>query len=257
MVKLLTIVVSLLAAGCVHHSSASTETTDSEDAQRPKVRGILLGHNLTPTSYTLEKGAITAGTYALAYGVTDRLTIATSTWLDYAYNMPNFDVRYSFRLSDFIQNANFESIYFKTFNYGAGTYRQESLFERFVGTRYFAPSYTLHVSLGYQYFFEDEYPFSLRLRPGNGSRYNLDFSTLSEIHLTEHLGVFVELGTLGLNYAVPYLHTGLSVFGKWNWGVIQLGMSRSKSFRPVQTGIAGYEFTDTVWHPEVQLQFNL
>jgi hypothetical protein len=80
---------------------------------------------------------------------------------------------------------------------------------------------------------------------------------LSEIHLTEHLGVFVELGTLGLNYAVPYLHTGLSVFGKWNWGVIQLGMSRSKSFRPVQTGIAGYKFTDTVWHPEVQLQFNL
>jgi hypothetical protein len=52
--KLLTIVITLLAAVFVHNSSASTESTDSEEAQRPKIRGILLGHNVTPGDYGRE-----------------------------------------------------------------------------------------------------------------------------------------------------------------------------------------------------------
>ena len=209
----------------------------------------LLGHNLTPTTYSLPQGKFTAGTYALAYGVTDHWTIGTSPWFDVLYNMPTVVNRISFTLNTFIERLNVELHYFKTFPYGLNRYIQESFFARVTGSHKFTAAYTLNVSAGYQYFFVDTRPYSLRLISGKSTPYNASVSTLSEIRLLDRFGVFLEMGVLGLNYSVPYLHLGASAFYHWDWGFFQFGFSQTSSMGEVPL------YGPIVYvHPEIQLQ---
>ena len=81
--------------------------------------------------------------------------------------------------------------------------------------------------------------------PGNGDPHNLSASVLNEVHLARWGGLMIEGGFLGLNYAVGYLHLGLSTFCTWDWGMVQLGASRSVSLDDAE---------DWLVHPEVQFQ---
>lgn len=218
----------------------------------------LLGHNLTPTSYTIPEGHFTPGTFAVAYGITGDWSIGTSPWIIAAYNMPMIESKFGFRTDTFFQHASLDLNYFRTFEYGFNFYKQESTFVRLTGSHRFSETYTLHISAGHQYFFDDTKPYSLRLIPGNGSRTNLSLSTLNEFHLfAKGLGVFAEVGLMGLNYSVPWLHTGLSAFYYRNWGLFQLGVSRTVSLGRVPYYVNAGPVTVAYWHPEIQIQFFL
>jgi hypothetical protein len=219
-----------------------------------EVPGFLIGHNFTPTSYTLPKGHLTAGNYAVAYGLTDELTIGTSPWMIVAYNMPMIEVKYGFETRGFLQRLSFDFNYFKTFQYGFNRLQQESTFLRVTATHKFTSWYTLHLCAAHQYFIDATRAFSLRLIPGNGSRTNLQFTTLNEFHVTRNIGFFVELGLVGLTYSVPWTHWGLSAFVSGNWGLFQFGLSRTASLAPVPVTGDGWLANFTFGHPEIQLQ---
>ncbi len=218
---------------------------------------MLAGHNFTPTSYTLKNKQITLGTYVIGFGITDNWTVGTCPWLLTAYNMPMIETKYAIQTDSFFQRVSLDANYFKTFAYFKNLYKQESVFIRLTGTHRFDELYALHVSLGYQYFFDDEHPFSLRLIPGKATPVNLNLTTLSEFQLSPHFGAFAEFGLAGLNYSVLWLHTGLSGFYKWDWGMAQLGFSRTVSLGQVPYYTNGDTAQVVYWHPEIQLQFFL
>lgn len=218
-----------------------------------------LGHNLTPTTYTLSKGEITAGTYALGYGLTDELSIGTSPWLAYDYNMPMVQMKYG--TPGFWEGSRIAADlnYFKTYPYGENLYDMKAAMTRLGASYDVSSPYTLHAVLGIAYYWNDAKPFSLRLSPRNRDRYTLSLSTLHETRLTGNFGIMTELGMLGLNYLHPYLHWGTSLFVKWSFGYLQVGVSHSITrFREsLDYGGGSFELTDEVYHPEIQLQFFL
>lgn len=192
---------------------------------------ILLGHNLTPTSYLLADGETTVGTYALGYGVHERLTLATSPWLIINYNMPAVLSR--FLLAESADHRwSFEFNYFKTFSYLFDLYDQESVWMRSVWTARVSPGFALHTSVGWQRYYNDSRAYSMRLTVGRSDPTTLSLSTLAEIALTARWGVFLEAGVLGLNYKHPYWHLGASAYYRWSWGLLQAGLSRSTMFGP-------------------------
>jgi hypothetical protein len=232
----------------------------------------LLGHNLTPTSGTLQQGEITAGSYALAIGITDHLTLGTSPWLIWMYNMPALSARYSFDLDGLFTRLTVEQLFFKTFHYGANMYQQESGWTRVTASRRFDHFYTLHTNLGLQYFSDDTVPFSLRPIPTNQTPITWSTSILQELNFTESFGAFVESGLLGLNYPNRYAHFGLSGFYKWSKGYLQLGLSKSIPIGPEQIQTSQFQVwqnSDGAWrasvyrkspapfHPEIQVQILL
>ena len=245
---------ALVASSCV--SSASAEP--------------LLGHNLTPTSNTLNAGQTMIGTYAIAYGFTDSLTVGTSPWLIVQYNMPAISVKYAFPVNEVITRLQIEQLYLKTFDFGWDRYKQESIWTRITASHRFDEHYTLHVNYGFQYFWDDTVAFSMRPTPVHHTPVTMSFSTLSEISFTDQFGIFAEAGILGLNYSNKYLQVGLSGFWKWSTGYIQLGVSRSYEIGPEYTTLADYtewtnmygvdrhsifKYTRNPFHPELQLEF--
>jgi len=224
----------------------------------------LLGHNFTPTTYTLAEDVVTIGTYGIGYGISDDVSISTSSWLDVSYNMPNLGIRYATDVDGFVDRFAIEPMYFKTFPYFYNDYEQESFFVRTTVAKNFSDFYVLNASLGYQYFINDRRAFSLRLEPGlSRSKHHLSLSTLHELYISQHLGVLLELGLAGLNYDTLYSQLGTSVFVRWSWGLLQLGLSRTRSLGEVDLD-RWYRFDDgrianygeiSIYHPEVQLQF--
>ncbi len=91
---------------------------------------LILGHNLTPTTTTLDAGEKMVGSYALGYGITDDLTIANSPWLDISYNMPNIDLRYGLPSGSDLTSFAIEGLYFKTIPSGGRLFEQHSYFLR-------------------------------------------------------------------------------------------------------------------------------
>lgn len=219
---------------------------------------VLFGHNLTPTTYTLKKDQATVGFYAFAYGITDNWFIGTSPWIDLDYNMPMINTRIGLLNDSDKFRVSLDASYFKTFHFGNDKFQQESIFARLIASRKISENYIIHGSFGYQYFWEDSYPYSLRLSPTNGDRYTTSLSTLHEINFSRSFGIFAEIGLLGLNYASRYLHWGLSGFIKWPAVLLQIGLSQSRSLGPVHfvNPVSDYWYErQVVLHPEIQLQF--
>lgn len=240
---------------------------------------FLVGHNLSPTPLTLPAGKWSIGNYALAYGLSDSFTVATSPQLAVNYNMPSIDLKKSFELQSAVfPRAALEAMYFKTFPYFWDMFEQESVFLRGVVTAKIG-SLSLHAGAGLQYFFREDAPFSLRPYPWNGDRHTVSLSGLFEYPVAESWGVFVETGVLGMNYQIPFMHAGLSVHRHFDWGYVQIGASLSRrpktdlgTAQPPNTGpySAGaiwlsdrneqddlLNFRTSLWHSEVQVQFLL
>lgn len=214
---------------------------------------ILLGHNLTPTPYTLRKGDAIAGTYAIGYGVTDDFMVSTSPFIWVGYGMAMANARYRFyRGGPDVEGVGqrfettFEPMYFKTF--GFSRYHQESVFLRLTGAAHLSKDYTFILSTGHQYFWDDTHPYSLNPRAGL-QKYLPSISMLHEFHIMGLYGILFEMGTLALNYPEPYSHVGVSGFYKNTWLLIQLGISRT-AMLPNRLGLYHW-----ITHPETQVQF--
>ena len=230
-------------------------------------RSIVLGHNLTPTTQTLPKSGFTAGNYILGFGVSEKLTVATSPWLYSSYNM------YSaiFRLRGCLQAIEetcktdwaIQTMYLKTGHFGQRLYQMEAVNSSFVVKRDLADFYSLNVAINFMDFFDETAPFSLRREPYNNDAYQVSLSTLHELRLPGGFGFLIEFGMLGLNYTYPEMHYGLSVYHRSKNFLVQLGFSQtltagtlSRLFQTNQIvslsgGEPGYDFS---MHPEVQLQ---
>lgn len=215
----------------------------------------LLGHNFTPTSNVLKKGQVSVGTYAVAVGLSDAITLATSPWLLVNYNMPSAILRVGGPLLDDKLAGALEISYFKTFPIFFNLYRQESFYLRGVLTQKLSSRYSIHTGLSAQYFIDDNVPFSLRLYH-DASLFNITLSSLHEIRLWSSGGMFLEAGVSGLNYWVAHWLFGASVFfAPADGWLVQLGASLTN---PVKTaGPDKLRLGRFMIHPEMQIQVSL
>jgi hypothetical protein len=220
---------------------------------RKSYKAILFGHNVTPTSYTLSKGTSSVGIYAVAYGVTDKLMLATSPWIDYDYNMYNVHLRYGGKIADGQRLT-----LFKTYQTPRAYYQQESVTAQLIHSIDVSPVYTLHTVATYMYYYDDTNPYSLRMVSFNSDPYEVIVSTLHEARLSDHFGICAEIGLLGLNYFYPYLHYGASMNLMGKYWMVQAGVSHT--FRPgvsydgrTYDEWASSKTTDAV-HPEIHAQ---
>jgi hypothetical protein len=233
----------------------------------PEFRSVLFGHNLTPTTDTLPKGAVTLGNYVAGVGVTDRLTFASSPWLYESYNMYSAIVKFRGCLSQGETKCDWDwavqSMYLKTGHFGLNSYQMTALSSSFIVKKDFADFYSVNFAVNYMYFFDETNPFSLRREPYNDDPYQFSVTTLQEVRLPGHFGLLVEAGMLGLNYVYPEIHIGLSMSHRSRFTLAQIGFSQtftsgtvSRLFSTQQTqalggGEPGYDFS---MHPEVQFQ---
>jgi hypothetical protein len=141
----------------------------------------------------------------------------------------------------------------------------------------FSHAVTTNLNLHYAYFWNDDFPYSIRMDPGRDSiRDQIDFTSLTRVRLlgsTFHW--LFELGGLGLNYVAPYVQLGNSLALLSERWLVQIGVSstvpagefwKSSGWTPgrydtrVHTAASGqtyyFRYLQTALHPEVQLQFS-
>ena len=173
------------------------------------------------------------------------------------YNMPNLVLKYGTKIGETWQWSG-ELGYFKSFPYFMNNYKQESPMARLVFTKNFNEIYSLHLgSVGF-YFVDDTSPFSFRLNPRMKTDYMVGVGSLLEMHLSDSFGAMLEFGFLGINYLNSYMHTGASVFWKWQSGYAQVGMSQDITAYPVEYRSdqrIKEQRVDYMPHPEIQVQF--
>jgi hypothetical protein len=269
----------LLLCTSIAQANEVISNVDLDLDHSPNHSSVLLGHNLTPTSYTTQKGQVLAGAYEIAYGITDQLMVGTSPWMIIGYNMPMVNFKYGFTPDLIFDHASIETMYFKTFSYGWNRYKQESTWLRLTGTNQFSSNYSLHTSFGFQYAFTDVVSFSMRPPPLNNTPITLSLSALQEIHFSKNVGMFAESGLLGFNFPNRYLHVGASGFWQWATGYIQLGLSKTFQIGPQRLNIdsipynmwQGHQwkisegkYSSTIYyasnepfHPEIHIQFQI
>lgn len=280
-------------------------------------KAILIGHNVTPTTDIPPPGVWTVGTYAVGVSPTKNLFIASSPWIWSTYNTANIHVKWtdqisrnlhyslfasyfeSFNSTPFITEANGSTrpIGTNPFPGGGGRhFRRPSIAatanETVLQTnRYQWQSASLHLLTGYAfgdrasfytnvhygYFWNDDFPYSIRMDPGRDSiRGQIDVTTLTQIRLgSSAMHWLFELGGLGLNYEAPYLQVGTSLAYQGRTWLLQAGASATMQFSEAiyQSGWTPGRYDDrehwsksenrsywfrylqTALHPEVQVQY--
>lgn len=227
---------------------------------------FFVGHSLTQTTYTLNEGQMMAGTFAMAFGVTDSITLATSPWLLGLYNMPNVIVRTKLDLMKDLA-LGVQGGYMRTEPYLQDQYKMEASYFNALVSKKWSRNFTTHLQLNVMNFSDDERPFSLRVENPT-TPLQISVSALSEISIfkkyKDEFGLGLEVGRIGINEILPYNHVGLSLFRKVGSLLIQGGVSISATPNVVLNDLtyigrsnlpAGPEFKKIVTHPEVQLQW--
>lgn len=209
-------------------AQASPEPTPEPSPEPSSVSHYhpLIGHNLFTTTYVLPAGVWSAGNYAIVRGMSDFWSVGFSPWIYGNYNMAHVNFRAGQELGGGVRTS-FEANYFETFGVRWAQYKQKSVFLRNTWTVPLGQGVFLHPGFGYQYFWEDESPFSLRPFPFNHDRYTLSFGALSEWRFSNSWSMFLEAGILGLNHRRVFKHVGLSVTKHWKNSYLQIGMSYS------------------------------
>jgi len=193
------------------------------------------GHNLTPNTDSLTAKQYTLGTYLVGYGVSDVLAVGTSPWLIVAYNMTNIGTKWTlFSETEHRPKVVVDGVFFKTLEYGLNWYHQTSTLLRATAGKALSPHYSMSLSIGHQYFFDELTPFSFRPPPLNGTKSTWNFGVLSEFKFCENYGAFLETALLGFNYPNRYAHLGVSLYRTWATSMLQIGFSRSIPFGPDQ-----------------------
>jgi hypothetical protein len=136
---------------------------------------------------------------------------------------------------------------------------------------------TVYGNIHYGYFWNDDFPYSIRMDPGHDSiRGQVDMTTLTQVKLgATDFHVLGELGALGVNYLQPYLQIGASLAYLSESWLVQLGASATMPFSEAFTTTGWmpgrydgrqhesqsenrtyyYRYLQTALHPEVQLQY--
>ena len=208
----------------------------------------IFGHNLSPTTNTMNEGSWAIGSYALAYGYSDKVVLATSPWLYYNYNMTSAIVRYPVtKLRDWELRG--QSAYFKTYSSSYEIYHMEALSQHLTLGKKINSSFVVHYNLSYMYFLDETKPFSLRREPLNNDPGQWTFTALFEAPLTKDFGLLGEIGVLGLNYHYPQAVMGASLQLGLNQWLLQFGFSMTGT-------IDSYFSSDKIDNNEVEYSPN-
>lgn len=258
------LVLVFLSFECVNAQNENLYSPDFKNTV--DAENFFLGHSLTQTSYTLKKNKSMAGTFALAYGVTDQITVATSPYLLSLYNMPNIIVRTGLLLNPTTKiGAHFG--YMKTQNYLENEFRMENSYFNLVLTKKWSRLSSTHFQLNSMYFIDDTRPFSIRVaRPTRPLQMSL--SVLNELSFFKkyenEFGVGLELGIIGFNENLPYNHLGFSFYRKYKKLIVQAGLSVSATQNVTLSNfseigdrfiVSEGDYKKIVTHPEVQMQY--
>ncbi len=270
----------------------------SPSSSRSRARSIVVGHNVTPSAATPKKGTWTVGNYAMGAGITDSVFLATSPWIWSSYNTANIHLKLSTPVSRKVRVGFFGS-YFQSYDSGpflvsqptglhastqstkrvvsdTNRYQWQSASAHLISSVEASDAITVNFNAHYAYFWNDDFPYSIRMDPGRDSlRGQVDVSTLTEFKIPDtEMSWLFELGALGLNYAAPYLQIGSSLVYKDQSWLVQFGASYSVAFNEAryQTGWAPgrydsrthttsdgqayrQRYLQTALHPEVQVQY--
>ena len=197
-------------------------------SQSKEQKAEFLGHLLTPTTYTLEKNTVTAGSHIVSYSPNDKLMVGTASFLALFYNTPNLFLKYGRDINeksrwalqfDYFKSSKTKIIPNSTF------YEMEGVMLWGLWSRDFTPSYTIHLSLNYMYFINEGKPHSLRREPFNDQPFQFSLTSLHEVKITERFGVAAEIGILGLNYTLPNIHLGTTFRYTGRNYLVQVGFS--------------------------------
>lgn len=276
--------------------------TLAKTAKQANTANFFIGHNLTASTEAPKKSQWTVGNYAVGYALTDELMMATSPWILTSYNSHNYHLKWTKPISSSERMGVFLS-YFESINttpfmsvqkgtpqvLANGTAVQQDYFKlnryqwKSVSTNFLYSvekenNESVFLNFKYSYYINDEYPFSLRMDPGDEKRRGqVDVSSLFKWNEPkENFSWAFELGVLGLNYVSPFLHTGVSaMFYDDNWSM-QVGASFTAMFnellsaRAYQVGRLDershysssenqyytYRYYQSAVHPEIQIQYS-
>lgn len=212
------VLVFLLANVLAFSVVASTDQEKTEE-----ITPFFNGHNLSITSYVLPRGKCAIGLDILSCGVTESLSIGSSPWMWTDYGMISLAVRKKMSPQGFI--SAYQITYFDTQNnletYDAltdevryrssGGYKMRALWNQFVKTYNPEKHYKLHLNFHVNYYFDDTLPFSLRRPSFDRSPWQVNLSTLHEIHLTRDWYIIGEAGLLDLARNPLHIHGGASI----------------------------------------------
>lgn len=236
--------------------------TATVGARAADENSIVFGHNMSPTTHTLGRGVMSFGNFLAGGGVTDHLTIGTSPWMYYSYNMHSLVARYGSDI-DADSRWSVQAAYFKTGAFAPNLYQMEATSLWLNWAKRLTPYYTLNIVGNHMYFFDETMPFSLRREPLNDDPWQVSLTTLQEISLLGGFGLSAELGCLGMNYVYPELFYGASMNWKNSWLLIQIGFSLNMTLSGADTlytrnqgkfGRVAGQYHDRDMHPEIHLQ---
>lgn len=286
---------SLTSAGALAHqpnllespidtvdTPAPTTIDPNETPARKEKLAPRMGHNVSATTYMLEKWQCTVGAQVAGCGLTENWTIGTVPWLYFNYNMASIVNRY--RLITYPEGGNWtiQVAYFKTYpqarseKYITYPYEMEAYWLQFIRMVPMAKHFRLYFNVATNYYANDKRPFSLR-RPIEGrNQGQLNLTVLSEVALVQRWYMMAEIGGLDVAQRIPHFHAGAS-FGRsgysyeWHLGFsftstpLSLFNPRSRrdyqqELRDTETGFNRHldrEKTkrDYAIHPEFALQF--
>lgn len=255
---------------------ANTTTANLKDKSSSSIntKTVHWGHNLAPTTQTLNKGVTTAGIYVVAYGLSDDVMIGTSPWFNFYYQMDNIVAKAKILKSGdhevAVQSAYFKSINEADFETDGRYYQMEASISNLIYSYKVSDYYSFSTNFGYHYYFDETVPFSIRRESFGDLPYQLNISSFHEFKVEDKLSFGFELGVLGLEYLYPQLITGASFNYRGKAWQMQLGMSFTGtpigyiSSESVDNNRENFGYTsqdkakgrvDFSAHPEIQLQY--
>lgn len=172
------------------------------------------GHNLSISSHVLVPGRCAVGLDILACGVPGDMSIGSSVWMWADYGMWSLALRKRFEDQPFL--SAYQITYFETKTDGYNGlskhyYKMTALWNQFVKT--FEPNdhYKLHLNFHVNYYFDDDFPFSLRRPSMSDSPWQFNISILHEFHMVDDWYMLGETGILDVTRDPVHLHSGASV----------------------------------------------
>jgi|GEM_PF-1899576 len=192
--------------------NSSESLLETEDQKKTSGKSVFLGHLLSPTTYTPKKNTYTLGSHIMGYSPSDNLLVGTSSFLLLFYNSPNIYIKYAKQKSKRQRWAT-QLIYLKSdlrAEFFSTGYFMETIMGWFMWSYDVTSFYTVHANVNYMYFFNEGRPHSFRREPFNNDAFQISFSTLHDIKISEKYSLASEIGVLGASYRMPNLHGAVS-----------------------------------------------
>lgn len=272
----------LLAGALLFSVNGHTQMSNDDGLATPKP-APRMGHNVSSTSYLMDKWQCTAGIQVAGCGLAKNWTVATVPWLYFNYNM--WSVVNRVRLKNYEGGGNWtvQFSYFKTFpqsrnsKYITYPYTMEAYWLQWIRAIPIAKHYRIYANFHTNYYADDKRPFSVRRPIPNRNQGQVNLTTLHEVALYKRFFIMAELGLMEIAQPnPPYAHVGLS-FGRsgisyeWHLGFTltstPLGLFNPRSRRDYQQELRDTERgfnqhldrektkRDYAIHPEFSLQY--